>query len=231
MLAVEVEVADNGMGMSEEFQKRMFLPFTQEEREGKASVQGTGLGLAITKAIVEQMNGTIQVDSHLGHGTRFVIRAKFPLVQSRKGSDREKAEESETARASLQGRTILLVEDHPMNQMIARRILQNNGANVVTFDNGKEAVDYMCQPEAVEIDAVLMDIRMPVMDGLTATKLIRKMPDARMKKIPIIAMTANAFEEDVKKALEAGMDFHLSKPIEPARLLRVLQEYIEVNNS
>lgn len=228
MLAVEVEIADNGIGMSEEFQKRMFLPFTQEEREGKASVQGTGLGLAITKAIVEQMNGTIQVDSHLGHGTRFVISAKFPLVQSQTDAGQESEDETEASKESLRGRTILLVEDHPMNQMIARRILQNNGAKVVTVDNGKAAVDYLSEQKSAEIDAVLMDIRMPIMDGLTATRLIRELPDSRMKNIPIIAMTANAFEEDVKKALGAGMNFHLAKPIEPALLLRVLQEYMEM---
>lgn len=226
MLAVEVEVADSGMGMSEEFQARMFLPFTQEEREGSISSQGTGLGLAITKAIVDQMDGTIQVDSHVGHGTRFVIQVRFPLAQN--GQQAGETDDKEMANESLCGRTILLVEDHPMNQLIARRILQNNGAKVVTLDNGKAAVDYMSEPKSAEIDAVLMDIRMPVMDGLTATKLIRELPDVRMRRIPIIAMTANAFEEDVEKAMEAGMNFHLAKPIEPALLLNVLLEYIEM---
>lgn len=229
MLAVEVEVADSGMGMSEEFQKRMFLPFTQEEREGSISSQGTGLGLAITKTIVDQMGGTIQVDSHVGHGTRFVIKAKLPLAQN--GQQAGKADEKEVANESLGGRTILLVEDHPMNQLIARRILQNNGAKVVTLDNGKAAVDYMSEAKSAEIDAVLMDIRMPVMDGLTAAKLIRQLPDARMRRIPIIAMTANAFEEDVEKAMEAGMNFHLAKPIEPVRLIEILHEYIEMYDS
>lgn len=226
MLAVEAEVADSGMGMSEEFQARMFLPFTQEEREGGISSQGTGLGLAITKAIVDQMDGTIQVDSHVGHGTRFVIKARFPLAPN--GQQEAETDEKEATNESLSGRTILLVEDHPMNQLIARRILQNNGAKVVTLDNGKEAVDYMSEPKSAEIDAVLMDIRMPVMDGLTASKLIRELPDVRMRRIPIIAMTANAFEEDVEKAMEAGMNFHLAKPIEPALLLKVLLEYIEM---
>lgn len=226
MLAVEVEVADSGMGMSEEFQARMFQPFTQEEREGSVSLQGTGLGLAITKAIIDQMGGTIQVDSHVGHGTRFVIQARFPLAQN--GQQAGEADDKEMANESLSGKTILLVEDHPMNQLIARRILQNNGAKVVTLDNGKAAVDYLNEPKSAEIDAVLMDIRMPVMDGLTASKLIRELPDARIARIPIIAMTANAFEEDVEKAMEAGMDFHLAKPIEPTLLLSVLREYLEI---
>ncbi len=229
-LAVEMEVADSGVGMSEEFQKRMFLPFTQEECEGNASSQGTGLGLAITKAIVDQMGGTIHVDSHLGHGTRFVIKASFPLVPSQEDVDAKNVGTEETAKESLKGRTILLVEDHPMNQLIARRILQNNGAKVITLDNGKAAVEYMADTKAAEIDAILMDIRMPVMDGLTAAKQIRRLPDARMSRIPIIAMTANAFEEDVEKAMEAGMNFHLAKPIEPVRLIEILQEYIEICN-
>lgn len=227
-LAVEVEVADSGVGMSEEFQKRMFLPFTQEEREESTSSQGTGLGLAITKAIVDQMGGTIQVDSHLGHGTRFVIKVSFPLAQSRQEADKECEDAAETVRESLKGRTILVVEDHPMNQLIVRRILQNNGAKVVTQDNGKAAVDYMADAKSAEIDAILMDIRMPVMDGLTAAKLIRRLPDARMRRIPIIAMTANAFEEDVEQAMEAGMNFHLAKPIEPTRMIEVLRKYIEM---
>lgn len=225
-LMVEAEVADSGMGMSEEFQKQMFQPFTQEERQESTSVQGTGLGLAITKAIVEKLGGTIQVDSHIGHGTRFVIRAKFPLVQKEKdvcnGSNTEAKQDE-----SLQGRTILLVEDHPMNQLIARRILQNNGARVVTMDNGEAAVNFLREQGAEEIDAVLMDIRMPVMDGIAATKLIRAFPDARTRNLPIIAMTANAFEEDVQKTKEAGMDFHLTKPIEPTLLLQTLRECID----
>ncbi len=225
-LAVEAEVADSGMGMSEEFQKRMFEPFTQEERAESASVQGTGLGLAITKAIVDKMNGTMQVDSHLGHGTRFVIRADFPRMQKEKdayGNSNAGAEQA----GSLQGRTILLVEDHPMNQLIARRILQNNGAKVVTMDNGEAAVNFLREQGAEQIDAVLMDIRMPIMDGITATKLIRSMSDERMQKLPIIAMTANAFEEDVQKTKKAGMDCHLAKPIEPTLLLQTLHECID----
>lgn len=225
-LCVEAEVADSGMGMSEEFQKRMFQPFTQEERVESTSVQGTGLGLAITKAIVDKMDGTIQVDSHLGHGTRFLIRTDFPLMQKEKDacqSPNAGAEHSE----DLQGKTILLVEDHPMNQLIARRILQNNGVKVVTMDNGEAAVKFLQEQGAEQIDAILMDIRMPVMDGITATRLIRALPDERTQRLPIIAMTANAFEEDVQKTKEAGMDFHLAKPIEPVILLKTLRECID----
>lgn len=229
-LCVEAEVADSGIGMSEEFQTRMFQSFTQEGRVESATVQGTGLGLAITKAIVDKMGGTIQVDSHLGHGTRFVIQVSFPLMQKEEEVPYRNVSEGAEQAEDLQGRTILLVEDHPMNQLIARRILQNNGAKVVTMDNGEAAVNFLREHGAKEIDAVLMDIRMPIMDGITATKLIRGLPDERIQKLPIIAMTANAFEEDVQKTKEAGMDFHLAKPIEPSLLLETLRECIDRNH-
>ena len=225
-LMLEFEVADNGMGMSKEFQKRMFQPFTQEERGDNTSAQGTGLGLAITKAIIDKMGGTIKVDSHLGHGTRFIIRVGFQVVQGNSDNVRTLPTEINQGQENLQSRMILLVEDHPMNQLIARRILQNNGAQVVTVDNGKAAVEFLESQSGQSIDAVLMDIRMPVMDGITATSLIRKLPVAWAREIPIIAMTANAFEEDMEKTKEAGMDYHLAKPIEPTLLIKTLQECI-----
>lgn len=221
---VEAEVADSGMGMSEAFQKRMFQPFTQEAREECVLTQGTGLGLSITKAILDKMGGTIQVDSHIGHGTRFVIRVAFPLMpeEKRQGA----GEDGSVSREDLHGRTILLVEDHPMNQLIARRILQNHGAGVVTMDNGAAAVHFLQTQEAEQVDVVLMDIRMPVMDGITAARRIRALPDERMKRLPIIAMTANAFEEDIQKTREAGMDAHLAKPVEPQLLLETIRKYV-----
>ena len=197
MLFVEAEVADNGVGMSEEFQKQMFRPFTQEQRAGGQVVQGTGLGLAITKAIIDKMGGTIRVDSHLGAGTRFIIEAGFPLTEEAENRQQEEASCRKRIEENLQGKHILLVEDHPINQMIARRILQNNGLEVITVDNGDQAVEIFRKREADAFDAVLMDIRMPVMDGITATKLIREMPYDKARQIPIIAMTANAFEEDI----------------------------------
>ena len=225
-LFAEVEVADNGIGMSEEFQKKMFRPFTQEQRAGEQFVQGTGLGLAITKAIIDKMGGTIQVDSHLGAGTRFLIQIGFLLVEEAENVQQEESMCQSRMEENLQGRHVLLVEDHPMNQMIARRILQNNGLEVVTVDNGEQAVEIFRKREADEFDAVLMDIRMPIMDGITATKLIRQMPYDKARQIPIIAMTANAFEEDMQKTKEAGMDYHLTKPIEPILLLKTLEERI-----
>lgn len=226
-LAMEFEIADNGIGMSEEFQKQMFFPFTQEQREGTTSVQGTGLGLAISKAIIDKMGGTIRVDSHLGAGTRFMIQIRFPLAQEQNA--RKQEDEGERARAedALCGKQILLVEDHPMNQLIARRILQNNGLKVVTADNGAAAVELFRTHDAGYFAAVLMDIRMPVMDGITATKVIRALPREDAREIPIIAMTANAFDDDVQKTREAGMNYHLAKPIEPTLLLKTLNTWIK----
>lgn len=224
-LAVEFEVADNGIGMSKEFQKKMFFPFTQEEREGTLSVQGTGLGLAISKAIIDKMGGTIQVDSHLGAGTRFIIRIRFPLAEER-NTEHIEQETRKRMEDALCGRQVLLVEDHPMNQLIARRILQNSGIKVVTADNGAAAVELFRSHEPGYFDLILMDIRMPVMDGITAAKVLRELPREDARTIPIIAMTANAFEEDVQKTREAGMNFHLAKPIEPTLLLKTLNEWI-----
>lgn len=225
-LMLETEVEDNGAGMSEEFQKRMFSPFTQEVRQNVLPVQGTGLGLAISKAIIDKMGGTIQVDSQLGVGTRFMIRVKLPLVKDAGAQKTKELAGQKMAEQSLLGRRILLVEDHPMNQLIARKILQNNGAEVVTVDNGSEAVELLRSEGFDGFDAVLMDIRMPVMDGLTATRVIREMPIEGARTIPIIAMTANAFEEDVRSSREAGMNRHLAKPIDPALMLKTLMECI-----
>lgn len=227
---MEIEIADSGVGMSEEFQKRMFQPFTQEVRGETASVQGTGLGLAITKAIVDKMGGSIEVNSHLGHGTRFMLHMNCPLIRDEVEQGNDDAENRGGGEA-LVGKKVLLVEDHPMNQLIARRILQNNGIQVVTVDNGEAAVNFLRETKREDVDAVLMDIRMPIMDGITATKLIRQMPQAYLKELPIIAMTANAFDEDVEKTKEAGMNYHLAKPIDPNLLLHTLRECIEKYNS
>ena len=224
---LETEVADNGMGMSEEFQKQMFQPFTQEQRQGVTPVQGTGLGLAITKAIIDKMGGTIQVDSHLGAGTRFIIRVKFPLVEEKKGASTDVSADQKSREEGFKGCQILLVEDHPMNQLIARQLLQNSGAGVVTVNNGSEAVELLKRQGACGFDAVLMDIRMPVMDGLTAARIIRQLPIEGAQTIPIIAMTANAFEEDVQSSREAGMNYHLAKPINPELLLKTLRKCMD----
>ena len=228
-LMMQLEVADNGVGMSEEFQKQMFQPFTQEQRDDTSVVQGTGLGLAITKAIIDKMGGSIQVPSHIGAGTRFVIHLDFLIVEDICTISNEENADGEVQVDCLQGKKILLVEDHPMNQLIARRILQNNGMRVMTVENGAEAVDIFGTEIGKEFDAVLMDIRMPVMDGITAAKRIRELPGEIGSRIPIIAMTANAFEEDVNRSKEAGMNDHLAKPIETELLIKTLRKWIAGN--
>lgn len=228
-LVLQLEVADNGVGMSEEFQKQMFQPFTQEQRGETVVAQGTGLGLAITKAIIDKMGGDIQVISNIGAGTRFLIRLDFLMVEDICTIKNEEPLGGEVQTDCLEGKKILLVEDHPMNQLIARRILQNNGMRVMTVENGAEAVDIFGTEAGKDFDAVLMDIRMPVMDGITATKRIRELPNEMCAKIPIIAMTANAFDEDVKRSKEAGMNDHLAKPIETELLLQTLRKWITEN--
>lgn len=221
-----VEVADNGAGMSEEFQEKMFQPFTQEQRDDVPSVQGTGLGLAISKTIIDKMGGTIRVESKIGQGTRFVIHVGFPIAAAAEKRGRDASKDEERIKGALAGRQILLVEDHPMNQLIARRILENNGMRVTTVGNGQEAVRLFATGQAARFDAVLMDLRMPVMDGITATERIRALPDDKARNVPIIAMTANAFEEDARRTRAAGMNCHLAKPIEPQKLLSTLADCI-----
>ena len=228
-LVLQLEVADNGVGMSEEFQKQMFQPFTQEQRSETAMVQGTGLGLAITKALIDKMGGSIHASSHIGVGTRFVISLDFLIVEDICTLPNEEVAGNKGKIDCLQGKKILLVEDHLMNQLIARRILQNNGMRVMTVENGAEAVDIFNTEVAKDFDAVLMDIRMPVMDGITATKRIRELPNEICSTIPIIAMTANAFEEDVERSKNAGMNDHLAKPIETEMLLQTLRKWITEN--
>jgi signal transduction histidine kinase/CheY-like chemotaxis protein len=227
-LCVDYEIADTGIGMSPEFQKDMFRPFTQEQRGEVCATQGTGLGLTISKAIMDQMAGTLRVISSLDEGTQFFIHVEFPLAMP--GQMAPAVERRRRRRGvSLCGKRVLLVEDHPMNQMIAKRILQNSGVKVVTANNGQECLDMIEQSEPGYFDAILMDIRMPVMDGLTAARHIRSMEREDCKRIPIVAMTANAFEEDVRKTMEAGMNAHLAKPMEPAVMMETLADCIARN--
>lgn len=226
VLNTEFKVCDNGIGMSREFQKHMFEPFTQEEREYISSTQGTGLGLAISKSIVEEAGGTLTVESSPMEGTRFLIRINIPLADGTGVHSREETEKICEPETELSGKRILLAEDHPMNQLIAKRILVNNGVEVITANNGLESLELMQANPPGFFDAILMDIRMPVMDGITAAGRIRSLDREDAGVIPIIAMTANAFEEDRKRTREAGMNAHLAKPIEPSLMLHTLAEWI-----
>lgn len=211
------ELADTGIGMKEEFLPRLFEAFSQEDDGSRTAYKGTGLGMAITKKFVELMGGTIAVKSQLNVGTEFTIELWMDIDHEAKTKQTQ-----ESARISLAGMKALLVEDIELNMEIAQCILEENGVEVTQAFNGKEAVDIFAGRPAGAFDVILMDIMMPVMDGLAATKAIRGMCHPDAKSVVIIAMTANAYEEDIKKSLEAGMDAHLSKPIDAGLLLRTL---------
>lgn len=214
-------VKDTGIGMGKDFMNHMFEPFSREHTDAGTNYQGTGLGMAIMKELVDLMNGNIQVESQLGEGT--TVRITVPMEIGVK--EKEIETEDEIDMASIKGMTVLLVEDNPINAEIACHILRKSGVEVVCCEDGKQAYETFLQSEDGTFDAIVMDIMMPVMDGLEATKQIRNSHKKDAKTIPIIAMTANAFTEDVEKTKEAGMNAHLSKPLHPKNLIRVLNNY------
>ena len=212
----EFTVSDNGMGMSEEFVKHIFEPFERERNTTLSGIQGTGLGMAITKNIVEMMNGTIDVKSAPGEGTEVTVRIEFRLPES--GSPIKEETPQKEERPALTYR-ILLAEDNELNREIAVTMLTESGFEVDVAENGQEAVDMLCASEPGYYGVILMDIQMPVMNGYEATRRIRALENEELARIPILAITANAFEEDRKEALKCGMNGHLAKPIDIDRLL------------
>ena len=216
-------VADTGIGIGKEAIGRIFNAFEQENSLTSANYGGTGLGLAISNRLVQMMGGTLEVRSELGKGSEFSFTLTFPLAPD--GAERETgASPSPDPAQEPRGGHILLAEDNPLNQEIAEAILTMNGFTVDLVPNGKEAVDAFTRNAPGHYDAILMDIRMPIMDGLEATRRIRTRGKDDSRTIPIIAMTANAFGEDMKKSLESGMNRHLSKPIEVEKLLEALSD-------
>ena len=220
----ELHVADTGIGMSPEFAKRIFSAFERERTSTVSGIQGTGLGLAITKSIVDLMGGSIDVITEQGKGTEFVVRLTFPIVEP-PASEEEKAVAA-TEQVDFTGRHLLLTEDNPVNSEIASLILASYGFTIETAANGQEAVNAVASCEPGHFDAVLMDIQMPVMDGYQAARTIRALEDRQRASVPIIAMTANAFAEDVKAALDAGMNGHIAKPLEVDKMISTLQEVL-----
>lgn len=217
------EVSDNGVGMSEEFQKNVFKPFTQEERMALQPVEGTGLGLAIAYGIINKMKGSIRIKSEKNVGTTFLIDLSFEEA----GQDREVEQQTDIDKELLEGKKVLIIEDHPINQMILGKMLKNQGAQIYCADNGKIGLDMFEQSAAGMYDIIFMDIRMPVMDGLEAARNIRKLDREDAKSVPIIAMTANAYDEDREKSEKAGIDVHLSKPIDSQILRKTIADVLQ----
>ncbi len=240
----ELRIKDSGIGMSPEFAEKIFEPFEREKSRTVEGIQGTGLGMAITKSIIELMGGTIEVDTALGKGTEFIINISFEFAkdtpaseESEEGDDKKEAlkeedgkawaEKKEEKKEGFFGRRVLLADDMPVNREIASMLLANMGFSVDTAVNGEEALMKVAFSEGGTYDAVLMDIQMPVMDGYEAARKIRSLEDEEISRIPIIAMTANAFAEDVKKALDAGMDAHVAKPVDIKQLTETLKEVLK----
>ena len=225
MTTLEFVCRDTGIGMTEAFQKRIFEPFAQEHVGSRTKFAGTGLGMPITKKLVEKMGGTISFESKEGIGTTFVIRIPFRIDTDRK----DRTETEEKTETSIQGLHVLLTEDNELNMEIAEFVLQNEGTVVTKAWNGQEAVDIFRKSSPGEFDVILMDIMMPVMNGYEAAKMIRSLDREDAKVIPIIAMTANAFTEDRRRAKEAGMDEHIAKPVDGKLLVKVINELVKHN--
>ena len=214
-------ISDTGIGMNQEFLEHIFEPFSQEHTDARSIYKGTGLGMAIVKSLVDAMDGTIEVSSVENEGSTFAVTLPFELA---KEADIQKKEEI-VGNADITGTKLLLVEDNELNVEIAQMQLEEAGAKVTVAGDGKQALEtFESNPEGA-FDAILMDIMMPVMDGITATKAIRSLDRKDAATIPIIAMSANAFEEDAKKSLEAGMNAHLSKPLRIEQVIAEIAKY------
>ena len=228
LVHLRIEIADTGIGMSEEFLKHIFEPFTQEQHSSRTNYKGTGLGMAITKKLVDQMHGSLDVESTPGKGSTFTVRLSLPLAET---ANQPVAEEPP---ADLHGLHLLMAEDNELNREIAVTLLEEQGATLTTAENGREAVEIFQTSPRGTFDAILMDVMMPEMNGLEATRAIRAYeqcpPDSG---IPIIAMTANVFADDVKACLEAGMNSHVGKPLDmqvlAAEISRQVRRYTSLH--
>ena len=224
-IAYRIIVEDNGIGMSKEYLPHIFEEFSREHTSTESKVTGTGLGLPIVKSLIDMMGGTIEVESQLGCGTKMNVVLPFELA-SEKQILEEKQKEKEKISDSILGKRVLLAEDNELNAEIAMTVLKENGLKAERAANGKQCMEMLKKMPEDYYDMILMDIQMPEMDGYEATKRIRNLDDARAD-IPIVAMTANAFEEDRQKALESGMNAHVSKPVDMNMLFKVMAQILK----
>ena len=215
-------VSDNGIGMSADFKETIFDAFTRAESSVTNKIQGTGLGMAITKNLVESMGGTIEVESELGQGSCFEVIMNLKVVENRSVSLEPQAEKEELDENILKGMRFLCAEDNELNAEILIELLKIEGAECTICENGERLLNTFEQSAPGDYDMILMDVQMPVMNGYEATKAIRRSTHKLAKTIPIVAMTANAFSEDIQHSLAAGMDAHISKPVE----MKVLKKTI-----
>jgi len=228
----EFHVCDTGIGMKPEFIEKIYEPFERERNTTVSGIQGTGLGMSITKSLVDMMNGVIFIDSKVNNGTDIKVVLSFKTYEEDIPEAVIEPKEEKltlveaTKKTDFTGKTVLLVEDNELNQEIAAEILKSFGLEVLLANDGLDAINTIKKAEKNSISLVLMDIQMPNMNGYEATKIIRRLDDAEKAKIPILAMTANAFEEDKRNALSAGMDGHLAKPINITELIKQLNIYL-----
>ena len=216
-------IEDTGIGIGKDFKKHIFEPFTQEHQNARTHYNGVGLGMSVVKKLVDQMKGTIEIDSQVGKGS--VIQVQLPIRVDGTRST-QIVEEKQDVRADVAGMSVLLVEDNEINCEIVEFMLEDAGAKVVTANNGKAAVDAFASSAVDTFDCVLMDLMMPVMSGYEAVRVIRGLDRPDAKTVPVIALSANAFEEDVAMAKDAGMNEHLAKPVDMEKMFETMRKLV-----
>lgn len=220
MIRLIFVVEDNGIGMSDEFQKTMYETFSRATNSQINKIQGSGLGLAIVRQMVDLMKGTISCDSKPGVGTRFTVTLEFPVAET----PVETSGDSENGNVDISGMSVLVAEDNDLNWEIIATMLEEYGVKCFRSENGQECIDMLTGSKDGTYDVILMDIQMPIMNGREATKVIRQNEREYVRSIPIVAMTADAFAEDVQACLDCGMDGHISKPVNIQRVLQFLNK-------
>ena len=225
-MIVRIRISDTGIGMSQDYLTKIFEAFTREKNTTKSKIAGTGLGMSIVKNYVDLLGGTIDVESELGKGSTFTVTLKHRIADERYYVKKH-IEEPGTGNEILEGRNILLAEDNDLNAEIAEAILERAGLRIERVENGIQCVNRILEMPAGTYDMILMDIQMPEMDGYKATQAIRNLPDKDKACIPIIAMTANAFAEDKRNTMEAGMNAHLSKPLNVPELMDTIRKFCD----